>query len=804
MFPIYIQAEISSFDGPVDVRRGDTPAFWRGSDVEFRIAVFEFGVLRDVQDLASLTVEVRPCNPRTRLPDSAAAPLMTRTVSSFDTQLSGEEWAAFERQHAAVAFTGAESAIPAGSHWLVVTAQTRHTPARSLTLCAGPIEVEEDGYSLAGQAPVIEGSAYSKAESDARFARLRQVAATLFVDPVHGVDATALRGRPDLPFLTLPAAIAAAQAGDRMLVAPGVLAGATVTKALRLDFADGAALASAINIDADGCAISGSPGSGVGVAQPIVADGARNVRIMGTLALDKPAHPNIRFVGGLLLDAPGAQAQRPLALPPSRQASVAGRRYSGGRSEILADPRVNGAFAEGGELVALVCPASGAFGVVFSSCGDSPGANDGYYMATSDGDLRFGVAKNNGGSYAVELARTAQGILPANVWSLLRAKFLPPATVELWVNGTKQAITSELTAAPQAADTLNKVIGTTVSGGSAFNGAIARMLLLNSTLTDAEWLAYVSSGVLPQWAAQVGSMANRLATALASGDNGLLGASATISTQSLVARSGNAFRVESTGGGTSFGAYLGSSVTNLIVGQTYEVRAWFFVPSGQSQTPALLTSTSGPGTLTLLDSGNTNEDLQGTLRTDQWFQLRRRFTVGTAGSSLTLFMHNDTPASGVIYYVDDIELIAFGTVLDPDLGRQPVQSRSANGLVALDSATGVSMLGPEPDAMQLHSRAAMNVDGFFNADQAVIPQGWRVESVDATNEGTAGATLTLRYDSSGGTTFATGTIAAGTAQRLTMSNEFNARSSARKIHIGGISGTGARLHLTINLCRTVA
>ncbi len=48
------------------------------------------------------------------------------------------------------------------------------------------------------------------------------VSQTLWVDPVYGDDATALRGRMDQPWLTLSNALAAVEDGDRLVLRPGI------------------------------------------------------------------------------------------------------------------------------------------------------------------------------------------------------------------------------------------------------------------------------------------------------------------------------------------------------------------------------------------------------------------------------------------------------------------------------------------------------------------------------------------------------------------------------------------------------
>ncbi|HNX04676.1 MAG TPA: hypothetical protein PKI32_04205 [Opitutales bacterium] len=175
-FPIYLQADCADFDGPLDLRRSAVPEFWAGSDVEFRIALFEFGVIRSVADIASLTVEIKAKGAGDTAPQPGAAALMTKTVTSLDGDTTEAEWYAYTHAHAVVRFTSEESAIVAGTHWLVVTALTNDTIPQTLTLCAGEIVVAEDGHGTVGELPIENGTGYTKAESDARYARIGSIA----------------------------------------------------------------------------------------------------------------------------------------------------------------------------------------------------------------------------------------------------------------------------------------------------------------------------------------------------------------------------------------------------------------------------------------------------------------------------------------------------------------------------------------------------------------------------------------------------------------------------------------------------
>jgi hypothetical protein len=300
-FPIYIQADTADFDGPLDLRRSATPEFWAGSSVEFRIGVFEFGTIRDVGDLASVTVEVKAKNSKNEAPAPGAAPLMTKTVTGLDNDTTEAEWYAYTHCHALLAFTAEESAIPAGTHWLVVTALTNGADPQTLTLCAGDIVVAEDGHGVVGEVPVENGQAYTKAASDARYARIAEDGA-LYVDASSGDDATAQHGRADLPYATLAAAFASGEAGDCVLVMPGAYAAATLSTALRVEFMPGARLAGSLTLAVSGARLSGILDVDPAAANSITASSAVSADIDGSLSVNRPVAAAVTLSGGIFMD----------------------------------------------------------------------------------------------------------------------------------------------------------------------------------------------------------------------------------------------------------------------------------------------------------------------------------------------------------------------------------------------------------------------------------------------------------------------------------------------------------------------
>ncbi|MGF1450260.1 MAG: hypothetical protein ACFB20_12705 [Opitutales bacterium] len=181
---IRVAADAALFTAPLDQRTAATPAFWRGNDLEFEIAVFSNRILQSVANLSSLTVEIRARASDGGPPEPSTPPLMTATIeaSALDDSLSAQSWDDGTGAHARVNFTAPQSNVVAGDHWLLVQALTTDNPARRLTLTAGPIRVLEDGGGLVTEPPEAGQPFFNATESDARYSRVSENLADL-TDP---------------------------------------------------------------------------------------------------------------------------------------------------------------------------------------------------------------------------------------------------------------------------------------------------------------------------------------------------------------------------------------------------------------------------------------------------------------------------------------------------------------------------------------------------------------------------------------------------------------------------------------------
>ncbi len=186
---IRIAADAASFDSPVDAVTRCKPRWWRGGDLEFDIGVFFNGTVVDVANLASITLEVRAMGAKGAVPVETDTPLIGKTVTSFDGTLDADSWADGSKQHAVIALTAAESNIAAGAAWLSIFAITNDNPGRIITLCAGPVQVMEDGSGLAMEPQPVDEVFYTAQQSDARY-----IAKLTNIDTLTGDGDSALDG----------------------------------------------------------------------------------------------------------------------------------------------------------------------------------------------------------------------------------------------------------------------------------------------------------------------------------------------------------------------------------------------------------------------------------------------------------------------------------------------------------------------------------------------------------------------------------------------------------------------------------
>ncbi len=686
-FPIYIQADLADFDSPIDLRRSESPAFWSGTDVEFRIGVFQFGVLREVGDLASITLEIKPLGSGGSRPTADTAPLMSRTVSSLDNALTEDEWYAFSHQHAKIAFSAAESCIPAGTHWMVLSAVTKGSPAQYLTLCAGFVNVEQDGYDTAGIVQVTGGVAYTKAEADARFSQIWQPVSPLYMDEV------------------------------------------------------------------------------------------RNLRLAADLAQE------------------------------GRTPSTRCRIYSGGYSALPTGVGRAGWLAAGGALLMRVC-ASGAgtladMGppVVALTDSDGSAARVQVSLTLATGTL---VLRSTARIMPLFAYRRLGVLIDAPVSGSLSA-----ASVHVYVEGsetTLEVVGTSYTGAP-AAGTGAWTLAAAAGGASPLNCRVAAdgWAALNYPLTSAQYAAWITTGALPYEVPGAMQMLTNASfedfTGTPDDDAGdsFAGWNASVGDGLAQAKSGGY------GGGHCVQITTGTNNSGPAVYQSFQNLLW---PGLVTISAAIKGDGTAAGRWELQKVGGaTALDTEGvgrasTAASGAWTVVTRSWVINEPGLYRVFFYGSITTGKSISW--DAIETRSTGNLLAGlDLAAQPICTRAASDAVLLDSQSGVALShAQQPERMTLAAQLPMTADGYLLGDWLTHPAGYIVERVLVTNRGSASTTATIRAGSSGGTTIATGTVAAtGLPVSFTISSLSALTASGGKIYVAG-GAASSPLMLTLALART--
>ncbi|MDR2576732.1 MAG: hypothetical protein LBC42_01640, partial [Puniceicoccales bacterium] len=152
---VRIACDGTHFDGPFNRLDGRKITIWRSCDLRLELAVFDRGILQNIGNLSTITVQVKPMGPNDSAPLSSTAPVMAKTVTAetFDETLTLEEWENGAGQHVVVEFSGEETDMEAGDAWLVIWATTVDNPAKILILSAGRIAVHESSGGIVTSIP---------------------------------------------------------------------------------------------------------------------------------------------------------------------------------------------------------------------------------------------------------------------------------------------------------------------------------------------------------------------------------------------------------------------------------------------------------------------------------------------------------------------------------------------------------------------------------------------------------------------------------------------------------------------------
>jgi len=146
---IGLACDCQSAEQPLDKVLGrypNTPWFWRGSDLKFRLCFFDGGILYDETLLQSVTLEIKEMVDSDGIlysPDPDTAPLIQGTVTSF-ADIDQPEYDQDDGVQAVITFTAAQTNTVLHHGWFSIIGTTK--AGEVITFSAGRVECEEDGY----------------------------------------------------------------------------------------------------------------------------------------------------------------------------------------------------------------------------------------------------------------------------------------------------------------------------------------------------------------------------------------------------------------------------------------------------------------------------------------------------------------------------------------------------------------------------------------------------------------------------------------------------------------------------------
>ena len=133
--------------GIADALTGGGIAFWRGNPLRFQLLLLSNGEIIDLDDYASITVEVFASQAEN------LSPLMSGTLASggagWDNTVDADSWEDRTQQHAVIDFSANESLLDLdsateASFWLVVSGAPVADPTQPVTFGAATLTCHED------------------------------------------------------------------------------------------------------------------------------------------------------------------------------------------------------------------------------------------------------------------------------------------------------------------------------------------------------------------------------------------------------------------------------------------------------------------------------------------------------------------------------------------------------------------------------------------------------------------------------------------------------------------------------------
>jgi hypothetical protein len=472
-------------------------------------------------------------------------------------------------------------------------------------------------------------------------------------------------------------------------------------------------------------------------------------------------------------------------------ARLRGRRYSGGRSTLVAAAERAG-ICRNGASVLLTALAEGA--AVVADLGN---------MSVALTDVSGPLARVQ---VSVVLAsgtlvvRTEARVWALNIWQRLTvvvdapvADSIGAASVHVYIDGVSATLetVADYSGAPVSTASAWSLGGDN-AGANLLAGRVSQWGVLNYPLSPAQVADYIATARLPYEGAGAmqlltngsfetftGTADDSTADTFAGWTLGTLG-DGVVQAVSGGADGGYCMQIST---GADLYRWATQNLPPLPSAGTVTISAAISGDGTSSgswgiynvATSAFVLDTSGVGNATVL-------------ATSGWTTLTRTWTL-PANGSYRLHLYGTQTAGGIVRW-DAVQARLLGnTLAGMDLAAQPVCSRATLGAVLLDSASGAEVWPTvRPERMTLASQISMIADGYLLADQVVHPAGYVVSSVLVTNSGSASATVTVRATSSSGVTLASGTVTAnGAPQSLTVaSGGFSALFTAGgKIHVAG-------------------
>jgi hypothetical protein len=185
---IRIAADTTSKDNILDLNTSAEPEAWWARDLSMQVGVFAGGTLLDVSDLQSVSLYLKdPSN-------LDGAPLVTKTITTFDNTTTLATWQAGTQQHFVVNFSADDLSFSLTNALASTTAERLvhlsmvaiTTSGQTGTICVGTVNVIDDGGNSPSSNPV---NAITVTQAQAMVAALSFSNAVL---ALSGAETTAL------------------------------------------------------------------------------------------------------------------------------------------------------------------------------------------------------------------------------------------------------------------------------------------------------------------------------------------------------------------------------------------------------------------------------------------------------------------------------------------------------------------------------------------------------------------------------------------------------------------------------------